>query len=56
MDTRTKSGQWMGSGWTVFRFKEGGGLVKKEEVFSLPHFGRHGACHDITESVDSKEI
>ena len=41
-------------GWTVFRFKEEGGLVKKERVFSLPHFGRQGACHDITKSADSQ--
>ena len=25
---------------TVFRFKGGGGVVKKERVFSLIHFGR----------------
>ena len=42
-----------GRGWTVFRFKVEGGLVKKR-VFSLPHFGRQGACHDITESADSQ--
>ena len=27
---------------------------KKEEVFSLPHFGRQGTCHDITKSADSQ--
>ena len=31
-----------------------GDLVKIEGVFSLPHFGRQGACHDITKSADSK--
>ena len=41
-------------GWTVFRFKGEGGLVKKEGEFSLPHFGRHDACHDITKSADSQ--
>ena len=30
------------------------GLVKKDGMFSIPHFGRQGACHDITESVDSQ--
>ena len=30
------------------------GLVKKEGVFSLPYFGRHDACHDITKSADSQ--
>ena len=39
---------------TVFRIKGKGGLVKKEGVFSLPHFGRQGACHDITKSADSQ--
>ena len=28
---------------------------KKEGVFSLPHFGRQGACHDITKSADSQK-
>ena len=41
-------------GWTVFRIKGEGGLVKKEGVFSLPHFGRQGACHDITKLADSQ--
>ena len=40
--------------WTVFRFKGEVGLVKKEGVFSLPYFGRHDACHDITKSADSQ--
>ena len=31
-----------------------GDLVKIEGVFSLPHFGRQGACHDITKSADSQ--
>ena len=52
--TRTKSGQWGWTGglgwslgsWTVFRFKGKGALVKKEEMFSLPHFGKEGTCHD----------
>ena len=43
-----------GGGGTVFRFKEEGGLVKKDGVFSLPHFIRDGACHDITKSADSQ--
>ena len=30
------------------------GLVKKEGVFSLSHFGRQDACHDITKSADSQ--
>ena len=38
-------GWGMGS-WTVFRFKRKGALVKKEEVFSLLHFGKEGTCHD----------
>ena len=50
--TQTKSRCGGGGGWTVFRFKEEGDLVKKEGVFSLPHFGRQGACHDITKSAD----
>ena len=41
-------------GWTVFRIKGEGGLIKKNGVFSLPHFGRQGACHDITKSADSQ--
>ena len=43
-----------GRGWTVFRFKGEVSLVKKDRVFSLPHFGRQGACHDITKSADSQ--
>ena len=43
-----------GVSWTVFRFKGEGGLVKKGRVFSLPHFGRQGACHDISKSADSQ--
>ena len=43
-----------GWGWTFFRNKGEGGLVKKEGVFSLPHFRRQGACHDITKSADSQ--
>ena len=42
-----------GWGWTVVRMKWEGGMVKKG-VFSLPHFGRQGACHDITKSADSQ--
>ena len=41
-------------GWTVFRFKGEGDLLKKEGVFSLSHFGRQGACHDIAKSADSQ--
>ena len=53
--TQTKSGWWCGGGgWTAFRFKGEGNLVKKDGVFSLPHFGRQGACHDITKSADSQ--
>ena len=44
-----------GWGWTVFRIKGEGSLVIKEGVFSLPHFGREGACHDITKSADSQK-
>ena len=40
--------------WIVFRFKGKGCLIKKVGVFSLPHFGRQGACHDITKSADSQ--
>ena len=43
-----------GRGWTVFRFKGEENLVKKDGVFSLPRFGRQGACHDITKSPDSQ--
>ena len=43
-----------GWGWTVFRIKGEGSLVIQERVFSLPHFGREGACHDITKSADSQ--
>ena len=43
-----------GREWTVFRFKGEVSLVKKDRVFSLPHFGRQGACHDITKSADSQ--
>ena len=43
-----------GWGWTAFRIKGEGGLVKKERVFFLPHFGRQGACYDITKSADSQ--
>ena len=49
-----KVGDEGGGGWTVFRFKGEEGLVKKDGVFSLPHFGRQGACHDITKSADSE--
>ena len=45
---------WGEGGWIVFRVKREGGLVKKEGVFSLPHFGRQAACHDITKSDDSQ--
>ena len=41
-------------GWKVFRIKGEWGLVKKEGVFSLSHFGRQDACHDITKSADSQ--
>ena len=43
-----------GGGWTVFRFKGEGDLLKKEGVFCLPHFGRQGVCHDIAKSADSQ--
>ena len=43
-----------GWGWTVFKIKGEGGLVKKEGVFSHPRFGRQGACHGITKSADSQ--
>ena len=46
--------RWEEGGWTVFRFKGVGRLVKKEGVFSLSHFGRQGACHDIAKSADSQ--
>ena len=36
----------------VFRFKGEGSLVKKEGVFTLPHFGRQDAWHDIAKSAD----
>ena len=32
----------------------GKGSGKKRGVFSLPHFGRQDACHDITKSTDSQ--
>ena len=47
-------------GWTFFRIKGEGGLVKKRECsLSLGrqgtcHFGRQGTCHDITKSADSQ--
>ena len=51
---QTKSGRWGGGGGcTVFRIR-GKGSGKKRMVFSLPHFGRKGACHDITKSADSQ--
>ena len=43
-----------GGGWTVFRFKGEGDLLKKEGVFCLPYFGRQGVCHDIAKSADSQ--
>ena len=45
-----------GWGWTVFRIKGEGSVVKKEGVFYLPHFGRQGACHDIIKSAAPKQI
>ena len=51
----------VGGGWTVFRTKgewsgiKDKGSGKKEGVFSLPHFGRQGACHDIAKSADSQK-
>ena len=51
--TQTKSRRW-GWGWTVFKIKGEGSLVKKEGVFPLPHFGRQGACHDITKPANSQ--
>ena len=41
-------------GLDIFPIYEEGGLAKKERVSSLPHFGRPGACHDITKSADSQ--
>ena len=43
-----------GRGLDIFPIYEEGGLAKKERVFSLPYFGRQGACHDITKSADSQ--
>ena len=43
-----------GGGWTVFRLKGEGDLLKKEGAFSLPPFGKQGACHDIAKSADSQ--
>ena len=44
------------SGGGVAQFSElrGKGSGKKKVMFSLPHFGRQGACHDITKSADSQ--
>ena len=47
--------QKVGGGGKVDHFSDlgrEGGLVIKEWVFSLPHFGRQGACHNITKSAD----
>ena len=43
-----------GEGAELDIFKGVGGLVKKEGVFSLPHFARQGARHDIAKSADSQ--
>ena len=40
-------------GFDSFQVWEGSESGKIEGVFSLPHFGRQGACHDITKSADS---
>ena len=40
-------------GFDSFKVWEGSESGKIEGVFSLPHFGRQGACHDITKSADS---
>ena len=41
-------------GFDSFQVWEGSESGKIEGVFSLPHFGRQGACHDITKSADSQ--
>ena len=48
-----KAGGGGGRGWKVCRFKRIGGLGKKKGC-SLHHFGRQGACNDITKSADSQ--
>ena len=47
--TETKRGRGVGQ----FSYLSGG-LVKKMG-YSLPHFGRQGASHDITEPADSQK-
>ena len=49
---QTKSGRW--GGVAQFSKLRGKGSGKKRMVFSLPHFGRKGVCHDITISADSQ--
>ena len=44
---------WFGGGGQFSELR-GKGFFKKEGVFSLPHCGRQGACHDITKSADSQ--
>ena len=39
-------------GLAVFKFKGEGNMIKREGEFSLPHFGRQDACHDIAKSAD----
>ena len=48
------SGAGEGGGLDIFPIYEERSLAKEERVFSLPHFGRQGACHDITKSADSQ--
>ena len=53
---KLKVSGWGGGGWGVAQFSElrEKGSGKKKVMFSLPHVGRQGACHDITKSVDSQ--
>ena len=44
-----------GGGLDSFQILKERSSGKKEGVFSLPHFGRQGACHDITKSADSQK-
>ena len=37
-----------------FSHLRGKGCGKKKRVFSIPHFERQGACHDISKSADSQ--
>ena len=48
------SGAGEGGRLDIFPIYEERSLAKEERVFSLPHFGRQGACHDITKPADSQ--